>query len=1306
MTIKKSRKRVVSILLILTLLLSLMPAAAFAADTAEYPEASNVFVDGGKSFYNNRLYYKKGDQDKNFTGNEGDYIAHYNPATGTLTLNGYSGGSISVGGVKCSDITVVLKGTNTINGSLENAVGGDITVTSSDGGTLSISETTSGSNSAIGIETGLSASYTTGNVTIKGNAKVTINMTHNGTSTYEKAYGIFAKENITISENASVDITCATPNNTTGGGNCNGLYAAKDVTIDTNGTIKIDVTNAGRDKDNGYSYGVYHMRTATLTKVGNMEVQWKKEGNSTRYSGGAFTRGATFSDTDHAINEDTTNCYASYRYGTSYYTVTAGNGKLTGPGVKYPNGNGKFLVGDTVNIKPNEKKSSDGTLIPFKEWTSEGVALASPTTPNTSFNVPTNDVTVTATYNPFDGAPVFTRTSDSSGTIKFKTVANPDNSEFFEYVKDGETAYKRPYSQPTTTSSASPYEYSVSVSTYYAGDIKNLEAGDYRMAVTLNGERYLSDPFTVDYTATPVPKELTSIEITTPPTNVEYTEGESFDPTGMVVTAKYSDNTSNPVTSYTCSPDGALSTSDSSITVSYTEGGVAKTATQAITVKAAPLGTVVAPSFAPSEKTFAYTVDVTLTTATEDADIYYTLDDSDPTVTSTKYTSAITLTDTTTIKAIAVKTGMTDSTISTAIYTKQAPSAEIKDVTISGKLNTTLTKDVTITLTNDTFKDLNVGQSVASWFNLPQALIAKIKSINTDKNSIVITIDGTPTEACDEQIAVSIPAMRLESGKDLTVTPNSNAKYNIAAADTYQLNITLGKNMTASGTLSQNITATHAMTAVTVKADSGYYFPENYANLGMLSGVTVARVDATTLTISGTPSMSRNINLADATALLSVALPAAATGLVYNGDEQASGIAENAGYTLTGELKGTAAKDYLATATLNDGYVWSDGNTDKARDIKWSIAKADITATAPTAKTKLIYNGKAQDLITAGTTDFGDWQYKVNDGAYGPTIPQGTNAATYRVYFKIDGDDNHNAVSEKYFDVTIDKADPDYEVPTDLKGYQGRALSTVNLPGGWSWKDGSERMSKTGNQTFKATFTPNDIDNYNIIENIDVTVNVRSTALPGGAAQTEFGITAPKADNGSIGISQKEASAGTTIIVSLTPAEGYKAGSLTVTDKNGNKLTLKSAGENKYTFTMPNSAVDIKANFVKADGSSTVDPKTAIIMQIGNLHMTVNGKAFTNDVAPVIMNDRTLVPIRVVTETFGGSADWNALTKEVTLNLDGKTIKMTVGQTINKYGVAPMIIDGRTYVPIRFVADELGAVTTWINATRTVVIEK
>lgn len=319
---------------------------------------------------------KSGNESKHFTGNKDDYIAHYNPDTGTLTLNGYSGGSISVGGVNRSDITVVLKGTNIINGSLTNEVGGDITITSDSGGTLSITKTISDSNAAIGIETGWSASYKTGNVTIKGNAEVTINMMHNGTRTYERAYGIYAEEDITISGDASVDIICATPKNTTGGSNCNGLYAAKDVTIDTNGTIKINVTDAGKDKDNGYSFGVYPMGTAILTKVGNMEVQWKKEGNSTRYSGGAFTKKATFSDTDHAINVDTTNCYASYRFGTPR-TVTVQNGTLTGTGVKYANGSGKFLAGDMVSIKPSGKKSHDNTPIPFKKWTSEGVALAS-----------------------------------------------------------------------------------------------------------------------------------------------------------------------------------------------------------------------------------------------------------------------------------------------------------------------------------------------------------------------------------------------------------------------------------------------------------------------------------------------------------------------------------------------------------------------------------------------------------------------------------------------------------------------------------------------------------------------------------------------------------------------------------------------------------------------------------------------------------------------------------------------------------------------------------------------------------------
>ena len=483
-----------SFLLSLVMLLSLLPTTALAADT--YPAASEVCVDGGKYFGEPGSYYFRNNESacsKNSTG----YNAYYNPTTGTLTLDGYNGGSIEVGGTK-SKITVVLVGKNFINnGSLTSAWGGDITVTSDSSGTLSISETTSGSNPAIGIETGY-GSIPTGNVTIKGNAKVTINMTHNGTKTYDKAYGIFAKENITISENASVDITCATPNNTTGGDYCNGLRAGKNVSIDTTGTIKIDVTKAG--KDDGYSFGVYPMGTATLTKVGEMEVQWKKHATHSSYPGGAVYKGASIDPGTHAVNVDTTNCYASYRFGTPR-TVTAGNGKLTGPGVKYAKGSGNFLVGDKVEITPDTKKGRRGEEIPFKEWTSSDVMLdKSATTASNSFTVPGKDVTVTAKHSPFVGTPTFTPigTTGTKGTLTFKTVVKADAAyEGFRLVKEGNENNESSYNliNPDTTSTSSPYEYSYETSIY------ELDKGNYYVVAYLDHNYYLSEKFTVNYTA-------------------------------------------------------------------------------------------------------------------------------------------------------------------------------------------------------------------------------------------------------------------------------------------------------------------------------------------------------------------------------------------------------------------------------------------------------------------------------------------------------------------------------------------------------------------------------------------------------------------------------------------------------------------------------------------------------------------------------------------------------------------------------------------------------------------------------------
>ena len=504
---QRTKSKLLSILLILVMLLSLLPTTALAAS----PDASNVYVDGGKNFYNStRLYYKNGDPDGSFTGTSTEFNAAYEPSTGTLTLKGYNGKGIKVGGVGRTDITVVLEGTNFINdGSLEHAVGGNITITSDSGGKLSITRTLSNGNPAIGIETGWATSYETGNVTITGDAKVTIDMTHDGTSTFEKAYGIFAKDNITISDAASVDITCATPNNTAiDASNCNGLRAGKDVTINTTGEVKIDVTKAG--KNDAYSIGVYPSGNAILTKVGDMAVEWKNHGSNTSYTGGAIYGGGSFDTSTHAVNVDTNNRYASYRYGTPHYTVTVKNGTLTGPGVKYANGSGNFLENDTVNIKPDTKTSESTEEIPFKEWTAEGVTITNSDVASNSFTVPANAVTVTATHSPFVGKPSFTRESGATGTIAFKTAVKPNGgTEYFQYVEVGKETdpygYQSISSQPTTTSTVSPYEYSVSASTGYTSVIQYLTAGEYRMAVTLNSTRYLSEKFTVDYTAAPAP---------------------------------------------------------------------------------------------------------------------------------------------------------------------------------------------------------------------------------------------------------------------------------------------------------------------------------------------------------------------------------------------------------------------------------------------------------------------------------------------------------------------------------------------------------------------------------------------------------------------------------------------------------------------------------------------------------------------------------------------------------------------------------------------------------------------------------
>ena len=122
-----------------------------------------------------------------------------------------------------------------------------------------------------------------------------------------------------------------------------------------------------------------------------------------------------------------------------------------------------------------------------------------------------------------------------------------------------------------------------------------------------------------------------------------------------------------------------------------------------------------------------------------------------------------------------------------------------------------------------------------------------------------------------------------------------------------------------------------------------------------------------------------------------------------------------------------------------------------------------------------------------------------------------------------------------------------------------------------------------------------------------------------------------------------------------------------------------------------------------------------IILQINNPTMYINGRPSSIDVqgtVPVIRNDRTLLPVRAVFEAMGGTVGWDGQNRIVTLMRDGETLYLQIGTgyaldgALNKYYLdsAPVIINDRTMLPIRFIVEYFDGTVEWDGSTRTVLI--
>ncbi len=109
-----------------------------------------------------------------------------------------------------------------------------------------------------------------------------------------------------------------------------------------------------------------------------------------------------------------------------------------------------------------------------------------------------------------------------------------------------------------------------------------------------------------------------------------------------------------------------------------------------------------------------------------------------------------------------------------------------------------------------------------------------------------------------------------------------------------------------------------------------------------------------------------------------------------------------------------------------------------------------------------------------------------------------------------------------------------------------------------------------------------------------------------------------------------------------------------------------------------------------------------VSLKIGSPYSFANNKVSALEAAPVVENGRTLVPVRAVAEALGAEVGWEQETGAVTLSRNGRSVVMTVGSvdyTVNGEAktmeTAPAVVNGRTLVPLRAASEALGKVVYW-----------
>ena len=136
-------------------------------------------------------------------------------------------------------------------------------------------------------------------------------------------------------------------------------------------------------------------------------------------------------------------------------------------------------------------------------------------------------------------------------------------------------------------------------------------------------------------------------------------------------------------------------------------------------------------------------------------------------------------------------------------------------------------------------------------------------------------------------------------------------------------------------------------------------------------------------------------------------------------------------------------------------------------------------------------------------------------------------------------------------------------------------------------------------------------------------------------------------------------------------------------------------------------------NGLSATARVMVTKYVMVTMQIGSKTATSDdGATYTLDVPPMILAGSTFVPMRFIGERLSAEITWVASEKKVIYKLGKTIVEIWIGKKEAKVNGAeyklaspPVIVSGKTLVPLRFVAEALGAKVTWQGETKTIIIE-